>query len=319
MVVYLISLPATIRALWFSALDDLLSPDALPGEVWIPFSRFLRLTDVAEWVPSLLLFLGVISLGLPGLRGLWVRKAYGLRDPPDLPVVGEIREFLSIHAPGLSIKANLLRTDLLAFVMPLGYRATAIALFGGLVVLWRRDREAAQAVLLHESGHARQGDVFAVGMGSAFKALLDVWLPLTLGAVVLPMVLVWGMDAGRFVILGDLSPREGVTHKLVQLAVVYLPGLGLTMGGLFVESLGTIILPLAGLWIAEFYADHRAVVMQGTPGPLLRNLEASERGGGGAPVDDPSSPVAAAVDGGGDAVTIRSSPSSPSLSIGVSS
>jgi hypothetical protein len=29
--------------------------------------------------------------------------------------------------------------------------------------------------------------------------------------------------------------------------------------------------------------------------------------------------VAAAVDGGGDAVTIRSSPSSPSLSIGVSS
>ncbi len=272
LVVYLISLPEVIRDLWLPAMGEVLSPSFLPGEDLIPSSWSFRFSNVAELAPSLLLLLGVISLGFPGLRGRRNREAYGLSDPPDLPVMAEIRAFLAVHTPGLEMRTNLLRTDSLAFITPLGWRRQAMAVFGGLVTLWRRDREAAQAVLLHEIAHTQQGDAFATGVGSAFKALLNVWLPLTLGWVVLPMMLVWGLDAVRFLNQTGVPLQEGLSHKLIQWVASYLPGLSLAVGGALLASLGTILLPLAGLWCAEFYADHAAVAVLGASAPLLRIL-----------------------------------------------
>ena len=272
LVVYWVSLPGQFRHLWLPMLKEVFSAARQPGEGLIPFSFFFRFSIFAELLPLLLVALGVVTLFLPKWRIREIQRKYDLKKPPEIPVIGEIREFLLQTAPGIVIKANLLRTDQLAFVYPTGYRATAIALFGGFIKLWRRDRQAAEAVLLHETGHVRQGDALVVRAGSFFETLLNVWLPLAAGLVVLPLILIWSYDAIRL-IAGNLnvgSVRESIGYKFVQLITVFLPALLFMILAMLFRMFAALILPLMGIWGAELSADRFAINAQGTSEGLLR-------------------------------------------------
>jgi Zn-dependent protease with chaperone function len=258
---YVLNLPTQFRTSWQPALADLLAASAQPGEMLIPFSVFFRLANLAELAPLLLVGLGATSVLLPWLRARQLERRYNLGQPSDLPILQEMRDFLAGWAPELEIRANLLRTDQLAFVYPVGYRRSAVAIFGGLVRLWRRDPRAGKAILLHEVAHYRQGDTLVLGSGSFFESLLRSWLPIFLGLVFLPLTLVWGYEAVRFVlapaVAGSLS--QTLLYKLVQLGTLYLPGLLFIFTGLLFWTLSVLILPLAGVWSAELNADHFAI------------------------------------------------------------
>jgi len=55
----------------------------------------------------------------------------------------------------------------MARIYPVGWRTARIAVFRPLPELWRRDRETAQAILLHEVAHRRHGHQFVVGLARA--------------------------------------------------------------------------------------------------------------------------------------------------------
>lgn len=130
-------------------------------------------------------------------------------------------------------------------------------LFGGLLKLWRGDRETAEAVLLHETAHHRQGDPAILGAGSLFEALLDRWLPLMVAGVVGPLLLVWGYDAAVFVLDGSVAGPI-LAHKAGQAVTLFGPRLVSVSLGLLLWAASVIALPLAGIWCAELNADRWA-------------------------------------------------------------
>ena len=274
LIVYLITLPTQVTQVWLPMLQDVFARQPQPGEALIPFSFFFRFANFAELAPMVLVALGVLTVLVPRRRIRKIQQEYGLGDAPCIPAINEITEFLSQYAPGIVIKANVLRTDQLAFVYPLGYRTTAIALFGGIVKLWRQDRPAAEAVLLHEIAHYRQGDALVVRAGNFFTTLLDLWLPLLAGFVVVPISLVWGIDAIRFIFsdTGLMPLGAGIGYKINQLLTLFLPNLLLISLGLLLRTAATLSLPLIAIWCAELNADRFAANVQGSPDALVRGM-----------------------------------------------
>lgn len=129
-------------------------------------SRLLGLPSIVEFVPSIALSLGVLTIFIPKARAALLKRQYSLVDPPEMTVISEIKDFLHNYVPAIKITFSL-KPGVLAFVYPLGYRTTAVAIFSGFIKLWRSDRPAAEAVLLHEIAHYVHGDALIVGAGSA--------------------------------------------------------------------------------------------------------------------------------------------------------
>ena len=240
----------------------------------------LNALAVLEAVPLLVVLVGVVTILFPWLRGAWVERRFRLAVPAPAPVLDEIREVVDRHAPGLVVRTNLLRSDQLAFVYPLGYRAAALALFGGFVRLWRADRPAAEAVLLHELAHRRQGDALLVGAASLFRTLLERWLLLYLVLGLGPLVAIWTAD--RVVAVREILALEAlgvrtepwglVGHLARQFVGVFLPQLVRLSLALACWTASVIVLPLLAIWTAELAADRFVVQVQGTAGPLARAL-----------------------------------------------
>ncbi|MBW2738751.1 MAG: M48 family metalloprotease [Deltaproteobacteria bacterium] len=280
MALYLLSLPDQMyvwRSIWQN-FGDLCSN----SENLIPLGFLLNASTTLEAVPLLVVFIGVLTIFFPRVRAVRLERQFRLTEPMMAqPAVREIRTFLGQHAPGIVVRANLLRTDQLAFVYPLGYRQTAIALFGGIILLWRSDQRAARALLLHEIAHYRQGDALIIGAGSFFTALLDRWFALYLGLVVLPLILVWGY--GRLVHLHELSALRDIgvslpvtdvlLHELSLFVHIFLPGTFFLSCGLLFWTVSIIILPLIGTWSAELNADRFAVALRQQPDDLLHALD----------------------------------------------
>ncbi len=173
----------------------------------------------------------------------------------------------------MTLKTNLLRSDELAFTYPLSHRTSAIAVFGSLVKLWRKDREAAEAVLLHEIAHCCQGDVLIVGAGSLFVTLINLWLPLVAGLLILPALVVWSVDALLpLVASGEAYVQSGLAHKVGHFFSQFLPGLLLTASGVGFWGASLLILPLMGTWYVELNADRFVVHAQGAPAGLAWSL-----------------------------------------------
>jgi hypothetical protein len=183
---------------------------------------------------------------VPHLRTWWVEHRLGLTEDRR-PAVIEMQQFVDRHAPAVRITTNVRRQDRLVRIYPVGWRRARIAAFGPMIVLWRRDRAAAEAALLHEIAHYRTGDHVIVGLGSPFVTFINLWLPL-------------------FVLLG-------ITPTLV-FAVVYPIGhLLLAQLALLVTLLPRmLLLPVSGLWLAELSAD-RYVVELGWEPALRRALD----------------------------------------------
>lgn len=246
---------------------------AVPGLVRDWWARYVELTAAGSWGPELaattsfailralttlgllpaaVITVGLLAVAVPPLRAAVVERRLRLTAPPR-PVLAEIEEFLRAHGATVEVRANLARQDRLARVYPAGGRRARLAVFGPLVALWRRDREAAEAVLLHEVAHVRTGDHLVLGLGSPFLALIRLWVLAWLAAVPLAAWAVAVQPAGAMMI----------AQVLVLLGAV--PRL--------------VLLPVGALWLAEFAAD-RYVVEAGRRDGLLRAL-ALQGGHGG--------------------------------------
>lgn len=274
LIVYILSLPMQIVFLWMPMVGDVVSGQPQPGEALSPFVFFFRLANFAELAPLACVALGVASIFIPQRRCQGIERAYGLMDSPQLVAASKIGRFISSHSPRITVKINLLRTDQLAFIYPLGYRRTAMAIFGGIVKLWRHDQQAAEAILLHEMAHHRQGDALVIRSGNFFVDLLDHWVPLLSWLVVLPMTAAWVRDAIYFIFWdsNSLPSYALVWHKFNQLFTIFLPGLILVILGMFFWTASILVLPLIGIWSAEFSADRFAIHAQGSTDGLLRGI-----------------------------------------------
>ncbi len=186
--------------------------------------------------------------------------------PPRLARPRELRQsaLASRHA-GDSLSC-LLRSAPLAFVYPRGYGRSSLALFGGLVVLWRADRPAAEAVLHHELAHHDRGDVAILGVGSLFETVIRFTGLYYLALYVLPVLI---LIAGQALRLWGEAQTLGVpaedlwSHQLRQLATLHAPGLAAIFLSHLFRIVAALAMPLAGIWVAEFAADGRVAASFG--------------------------------------------------------
>jgi Zn-dependent protease with chaperone function len=141
---------------------------------------------------------GVIATLFPQLRGRVVERrlgpALGEADD-DGAVLAEMQLFVCQHDPSIRLRATT-RDDQVAEIYPVGWRAARIAVFRPLPELWRRDREAAQAVLLHEVAHRRHGDQLVVGLGSPMVWFMRIWVPVFVVLALAPVVVYAALGGG---------------------------------------------------------------------------------------------------------------------------
>jgi hypothetical protein len=292
LIVYLFYLPGLASYLWEGNLKPVFIPEGVPDFLGSKFfsSQFIALLlampGLHEIIPSLLVLLGVLTIFLPHLRKLYLEKHYKLRQPSSVPPgLEEIIDFIHQYAPKLEIRTNLIRTKQVAFVYPLGYRKAAVGLFGGIMKLWRSDREAAEAILLHEISHYRHGDVLIVGAGSFFETLLKIWFPLLILLFFIPSFLIYGHSViNSFQEIqrihqeyGQFSGDENWFFDWLKFQVgmffsTELPGTLSILIMLFLISGVILIAPLLGIWCSEFNADQFVINIQKSPHGLLRAL-----------------------------------------------
>jgi Zn-dependent protease with chaperone function len=214
------------------------------GLVWVE-----RLSLIFSLLIYVVILSGAVAAMFPHLRGRWVERRFRLaRD--GRPVLAEMQEFVSVYDPSVSLRVTM-RSDQMARIYPVGWRRARIAVFRPLPALWRHDREAAQAVLLHELAHQRHGDQLIVGLGSPFVWLMRIWVPAYLLLVLIPAT-VYLADNGII-----LAPFIAATSTL---QAVLIPG--------------AVSLPVIALWLAELGADQMAAQAIG-PDAVRRALRAT--------------------------------------------
>jgi Zn-dependent protease with chaperone function len=191
-----------------------------------------------QLLPLVFLLAGALSVVPPQPRTRWVEWRYKLRppvhEPDDAPhVYDQMRRFLADRAPGAELRVTV-RRDLLARVYPGGRRTTRVGVFSPLVSLWERDREAAEAVLLHEIGHIRYGEQHVAGLGSPFTGLVRAWPYVFAVFGLLPVALL-------FVSGNATAPLMSAQIVLVVLSVPKV-----------------LLIVVSALWSAELTADRYA-------------------------------------------------------------
>ncbi|MGW5724087.1 hypothetical protein ACWEVP_48535 [Amycolatopsis sp. NPDC003865] len=226
---------------WWDTVLDLVGATPNPAST-LPGSDLLRVAGLVDLVPAFVLLAAVVTVAGAGVRGRLVERRYGLGDPRT-PTLAAIAGYARAQLPVVEVRANPRRTDLLAFAYLRGPRRPRLAVFAPLVVLWRRDRAAAEAVVRHELAHCRQGDTLLAGATSPLAFVVRHWFGLFVWTAVVPAGAVWfaGFLDGSEYSGGDIGAGLGLML--------------LTAGG---TLLAAITLPVAGAWSAEFAADHVA-------------------------------------------------------------
>ncbi|MFE9093501.1 hypothetical protein [Streptomyces sp. NPDC007264] len=229
------------------------------GRTWdgrtldMPTTLALTLVQV---LPLLFLLAGALSLVAPRRRGRYVERRYGLLAPdhpdttsPTTPDGADhdedgasdgcdgMRRFLAERAPRTELRISI-RRDLVARVYPGLRRSPRIGVFSPLLRLWDEDRDAAEAILLHELGHLRYGEQHVAGLGSPFTALVRAWPYLVAVFGLLPAVLLF--------VSGVPAP---FMHAQIVLVLLSVPKILLIMVG--------------ALWSAELAADRYAAQTAG--------------------------------------------------------
>ncbi len=253
-------------AVWIRNLQELFqTPTAGIDPVTDAADRILGLVGLLELVPSLALCLGILALLRPSLRGNRLEKEYNLKPAGSTtPVMAEMLEFIHHHAPGIEVRANRLRFDQSSFVYPLGFGKTAIAIFGQQVKLWRSDRPAAEAILLHELAHYRHGDALIIGAGSPFRGVVEQWGRLYSGLFLVPFLL--SFVAITILFFGEIFYLmamggggigllfRAMLHKLGQSVFMLFGALFISLG-LLVFTASVFIVPMVAIWCSELNAD----------------------------------------------------------------
>ena len=271
LLIYLCSLPS-LMPYFFQLFTYLFTGTivGVPGDV----SAFsLRFLDLAELAPLIAVFLGVTAIVFPWLRVRYLTNRYEITEFTNTKSsYNEIDRFVHEYAPDIQLRKTGITTKELAFVYPLGYRKTALALGPLIISLWKENQQAAKAVLLHEIAHSRQGDTLIVGEGSFFEWVVRYWLYLYLVFTFLPEVL--GFVAFPALLTSNtnlfgISIDSALFTSLKTNVSVYLPTLFFSFLSVFFQALSVFILPLLGMWSAEFNADHYVTQTLGSAQPLL--------------------------------------------------
>jgi Zn-dependent protease with chaperone function len=187
---------------------------------------------------STMITTGVVLVVLPRLRARWVEWRFKLVDD-DRPVIAEMRQFVREYDPTIELRVSL-RADQMARIYSAGWRRARIAVFRPLSALWRRDRESAQAVLLHELAHRRQGDHLIMGLGSPFLWAVRIGIPAYLLMVFLPAVTYLAAGGSSDIVFSGMG----------FLSVFVLPS--------------ALFLPVTALWLAELNADQQVAQLMGS-------------------------------------------------------
>ena len=144
----------------------------------MPYTLLLLFT-ILSGLTCAIFAAGVIATAFPQLRGRLVERRLGLAPAEaddDGAVLAEMQLFVGQYDPSVWLRATT-RDDQMARIYPVGWRAARIAVFRPMSELWRRDREAAQAILLHEVAHRRHGDQLVLGLGSPLVWFMRIWVP----------------------------------------------------------------------------------------------------------------------------------------------
>ncbi|MDQ1292718.1 MAG: hypothetical protein QG608_598 [Actinomycetota bacterium] len=207
---------------------------------------------VVPWaMPMVFLIVGALTVALPGVRRRWVERQYHLSIRPEGDARA-IQDFVDQYASGVEV---VLSGDggRYARIYPVGPRRARLGVFAPFLQLWKQDRAAAQAVLLHELAHRRQGEHLLLGLGSPLQAMLRVWGTLFLCFVLLPFVLL---------VMAD----DPLSHPLSTQVIIDATG-----------PLRILLLPVGAIWCAEIAADRWAARLHGA-GAVLAALEPVRRG-----------------------------------------
>ncbi|MDQ3666530.1 MAG: M48 family metalloprotease [Acidobacteriota bacterium] len=208
-----------------------------------------KLAVIFSGLPALFLILGLFTVLLPQLRSFYIERRNKLLSlPPPSKSLTEIEGFIKLHAPGLQLKFNLKRPGRL-WVYPNGYRKATLAIFSGFVMLWKTDREAAEAVLLHEIAHYRRGDALFLGPGGFFEIAVKLTL-LSTGV----QVLIW--FAFPIIVLHSFigsDNRLEIFFLSLRTSLIFIVQLPFTLALLIT---GVFIVPIFCVWSAELNADY---------------------------------------------------------------
>jgi hypothetical protein len=231
--------------------DGLRGGGATFGEVaHLDGYALVRALSGASLVISLLVLAGVLSWFAPRLRSRFVETRYALGHPdaePAFGALGEIRSRAREQAHG-EVRADLERGDRTAAIYPNGLHRPVLAVFAGLVQLWRTDRVAGEAVVDRELAQLRSGDHLVRGCGSLFEQALRVGVPVAAVAAFVPLL---------------SAQARGVVAFAAAEA---------TANVLFI-----VFLPIVALWLLELDAD-REVALHGGRTGLRRALRSAGRG-----------------------------------------
>jgi Zn-dependent protease with chaperone function len=265
----------------------------------------LTLSNFPELLPSIALFLGVITVFFPRIRAISLERRFKLVEIDstfvELPerirqITSEVEEFVKLHAPRLQIKVNFSLFDHNCFLYASGYSKTSIAIFGGILLLWRSDRKVAESIILHEIGHYRNGDALIIGAGSLFEWVLKHCLTITSFFFIIPTILVLANQQITFfydsvhaeIIFLDMMKDTGMTTKeiifnflnqfsltivsVLKISLLSIPTLLFTMLWLLILTISTFIPAIAGIWCAELNADRFMTETSDSPEAPVRAL-----------------------------------------------
>ncbi len=228
-----------LRSAGFSPLHGGVLQQLLFAAVHLP------LMALSGLIPLLAIGYGSLMIFFPSVRRRRLEQQYALSEwQPTGPVQIAIFAFARRLMPEVTITANLRHSHLLAFVYPGGATEARLAVFGGLLLLWQRDREAAQAVVAHELAHVRRGEALHLGAGSGLETSLRVGL---ISMLIAPLL---------WLVLGLLNWQ--------LLGILLSSALG---------AFGIYAVLLAAFWCSEFQADRLAAEELGSSAGLLRALE----------------------------------------------
>ena len=256
---FLISVPSLLSRSLYSVCSTLqgTSQTDVYGTSLAPL---LAIPAILEFATLLALVLGICAVFLPRRRALYVENENNLKDVElSSDSLKEIKDFIHGVDSSIRIKSNLTSFAEYAFVYPLGFGSFAIAITGGLVKLWNKDRQQAEAILLHEIAHCQNGDALVVGAGSFLERFIRYWWLLAIAFFIIPVV---------FVAI-DLFSNIFALGLFSYIGIIFA-GLVSSILGLLLWSSSLLVVPIAAIWSTEFAADTAA--LNGRPAGLRAAL-----------------------------------------------
>jgi Zn-dependent protease with chaperone function len=188
----------------------------------------LRAIPAVELIPAIFLAAGSVVVFVPQLRCWLVERNHPPhRQDPDIQAA--MQQFVDRYSAGVEVRLTVGVGD--ARVYPVGWRRARILVFHSLYLLWKERRREAQAILLHEIAHRRQGEHLILGIGSPFSWLVRVWGVLIVPLAVFPVVILLLNHS----IFGTMATTQ-LIYNLSQ-------------------PLSIFVFPIAAIWLAEFSAD----------------------------------------------------------------